>query len=233
MGSFRRLLPVAAGCLAALGPAAAWAEPETLGDAIALAYQTNPTLQSQRAAQRAIDEEYVQAQSGLRPTVNASANVTYQNNQIGILGPTELTTSFGGLTLAQPVWTGGRAVSAMDAAHADILAGRETLRRIEIAILQAVVQAYVDVRRGQQQLAIAQDNVAVLERQVEETQARFKAGAVSRTDVSQAQARRAQGEAQLAQAQATLAISRAAYDAVVGQNPGDLAPEPPIAQLLP
>ena len=49
-------------------PAAA----ETLADAIALAYQTNPTLQAQRASQRALDESIVQARSGWRPTLSAS-----------------------------------------------------------------------------------------------------------------------------------------------------------------
>ena len=43
--------------------APAWAE--TLKDAIALAYQTNPNLLAQRASQRALDETVVQARSGL------------------------------------------------------------------------------------------------------------------------------------------------------------------------
>ena len=51
--------------------APAWAE--TLKDAIALAYQTNPNLLAQRASQRALDETVVQARSGLRPTLGASA----------------------------------------------------------------------------------------------------------------------------------------------------------------
>ena len=67
--SFRgRLFAAAlgAGMLAAsVVPAGA----ETLADAIALAYQNNPTLQAQRANQRAIDETYVQARSGWRPTL--------------------------------------------------------------------------------------------------------------------------------------------------------------------
>ena len=55
--------------------APAWAE--TLQDAIALAYRTNPNLLAQRATQRALDESVVQARSGLRPTLSASAGVDY------------------------------------------------------------------------------------------------------------------------------------------------------------
>ena len=57
----------------AMGAGAAPAGAETLKDAIGLAYRTNPTLLAQRANQRALDETIVQARSGLRPTVSASA----------------------------------------------------------------------------------------------------------------------------------------------------------------
>ena len=58
--------------------APAWAE--TLQEAIALAYQTNPSLLAQRANQRALDETVVQARSGLRPALSASAGVDYARN---------------------------------------------------------------------------------------------------------------------------------------------------------
>ncbi|MFN7389962.1 MAG: hypothetical protein ACK5R8_10895, partial [Brevundimonas sp.] len=50
---------------------------DTLRDAIALAYRTNPTLQGQRANQRAIDELVPQARAGLRPDVAASVSAGY------------------------------------------------------------------------------------------------------------------------------------------------------------
>src|SRR5688572_13225296 len=64
---------VCAGLLGAAFPASA----ETLADALALAYQNNPTLQAQRAAQRALDENYVQARTGWRPTLNMSGGWQY------------------------------------------------------------------------------------------------------------------------------------------------------------
>src|SRR5689334_4998565 len=62
------------------GVAGAFAAPacaETLADAIALAYDSNPTLQAQRATQRALDENYVQARSGWRPQVSFSSSASY------------------------------------------------------------------------------------------------------------------------------------------------------------
>src|ERR1044071_9998515 len=75
--SFRgRLLAatVSAGLVVSL---AAQAGAETLADAVALAYQNNPTLQAQRATQRALDENYVQARTGWRPTLNFTGSWSY------------------------------------------------------------------------------------------------------------------------------------------------------------
>ena len=60
----------------------AWAgaaSAESLADAITLAYQTNPTLQAERATQRATDETYVQARAGYRPTANIQATGNWSN----------------------------------------------------------------------------------------------------------------------------------------------------------
>jgi outer membrane protein len=89
------------------------------------------------------------------------------------------------------------------------------------------------VRRDLEHLAISQENVKVLKRQLDEAKARFDVGEITRTDVAQTQARLAAAQAQLSSAQAQLAIGRAAYASVVGQNPGDLAPEPPLETFLP
>jgi outer membrane protein len=123
--------------------------------------------------------------------------------------------------------------AAVNAANADVLAGRENLRRVEASVLTSVVQAYADTRRDQESLRIRQENVTVLTQQLKESQARFDVGEVTRTDVAQSQARLAQAQALLQSAVAQLAITRAGYATLVGQNPGDLAPEPSLAFLLP
>ena len=239
---------VCAGLVAAAVPAGA----ETLADAIALAYQNNPTLQAQRATQRALDETYVQARTGWRPTLNftggwqysetatpsAVAAVTgpFDRNGDGIpdnQGRSDAALTRGGLTFTQPLWTGGRVAASVNASNADVLQGRENLRRVEASVLVSVIQAYSDTRRDQEALRIRQENVNVLTRQLQESQARFDVGELTRTDVAQSQARLSQAQALLQSAVAQLAITRAGYATVVGQNPGDLAPEPSLAYLLP
>jgi len=255
--SFRGRLLAAIFSTGLAGAFAAPACAETLADAIALAYDSNPTLQAQRATQRALDENYVQARSGWRPQINFQASVTDQEfrspkgiprepgvpvdtNNDGIPdafgggdGRTYRSNGSIGLTFTQPLWTGGRVAAAVSAAEADIMSGRENLRRIEAQILSTVIQAYSDTRRDQEGLRIREENVAVLQKQLEESNARFEVGEITRTDVAQSQSRLAAAQAQYQSAVAQLAISRANYASVVGQNPGDLAPEPTLAFLLP
>ena len=86
-----------------------------------------------------------------------------------------------------------------------------------------VIQAYVDVRRDQEGVRIHAQNVDVLKKQLEESQARKEVGEITRTDVAQSESRLAAAQAQMSTAVAQLASSRANYAAVVGQNPGELA----------
>ncbi len=203
---------------------------ESLADAIALAYQTNPSLQAQRATQRALDESVVQAKSGFRPSVNLNADAT-DSNLPGILS--DRNSSSGSVSVTQPLYTGGRASAQLSATQADVLTGQQNLRRVESNVLSMVVTAYVDVRRTQEAVRISQENVAVLRRQLEESQARFDVGDVTRTDLAQAQARYAAAQSGLSTTQSNLGIARANYTAVVGQSPGELEPEPSLANLLP
>ncbi len=227
---------LAAVSLAALSLAPSAASAETLAEAIAMAYASNPTLQAQRAQLRALDENWYQARAGYRPTLSVSGRATWSETTIPGTRPLVDVESNSGsavLSLTQPVYSGGRVASAVSAAEADSLSGREGLRRVEAQVLGQVIQSYVDVRRDQEALRIRQTNVAVLQRQLDESRARFEVGEITRTDVAQSEARLAAAVALLNSAQATLATSRASYEAVVGQAPGTLAPEPPIGSLLP
>lgn len=232
----RRSRWLAAVSLAGLSLSASGASAETMAEAIAMAYASNPTLQAQRAQLRALDENWYQARAGYRPTLSASGRATWSETTIPGTNPLVDVESNSGsavLSLSQPIYTGGRVAAAVSASEADSLAGRETLRRVEAQVLGQVIQSYVDVRRDQEALRIRQTNVAVLQRQLDESRARFEVGEITRTDVAQSEARLAAAVALLNSAQATLATSRATYEAVVGQAPGDLAPEPPIGNLLP
>lgn len=217
------LVAVVLGCAAQ--PVAA----QSLSEAVDQAYAGNPTLRAARAGLAAVDERYVQARAGYGPqataTVGDVAGVVTGPNIVGSSAAAGLSA---GLTLNQPLYTGGRVHAAIGVAEAEILQQRESLRRTEQEVLTSVVSAFLAVRRDGQLLAAYRDNLEALERQLRQTRAEFAVRRVTQTDVDQAQGRVSLAQADLAQAQSQLEISRSLYVQAVGSAPGALAPEPDL-----
>ena len=205
---------------------AAPAQADTLRDAIAAAYATNPTLAEARARQEALEEAPEQARAEGRPTLSAVAGAGYDDLGYGGAGSADL-------QAAMPIWTGGRISSASRAASADFAAGAQVVRDSEAAMLERVVAAYADLLFAQEAVDVARIGIERLDRQVGEAQSRFDLGQATRTDVAQLQAQRSSVVANLADAEAALASARAAYRAVVGHDPGTLEADVPPPAMLP
>ncbi|WP_296549932.1 TolC family protein, partial [Phenylobacterium sp.] len=98
---------LAAVSLAALSLAPSAASAETLAEAIAMAYASNPTLQAQRAQLRALDENWYQARAGYRPTLSVSGRATWSETTIPGTRPlvdVENNSGSAVLSLTQPVY---------------------------------------------------------------------------------------------------------------------------------
>lgn len=211
------------------------ANAETLADALALAYQTNPTLISQRAQLQATDETYIQAEAGFRPTVSAQGSLGYNRQPqsspfVGLI-ETDSNTGAGALSVTQPLYTGGRVSGQVTAAEAQIRGAREQLRNVEASVLYNAVQAYCDVLRDRAILQVQREGLKALQDATDEIRARYQSGANTQTDAAQAQAQLEATRAQVYSAQAQLEVSNAEYVAAVGQSPGELAPPPPLPDL--
>ena len=225
------LKALAAASVVALGTALGAAQgvhAESLNDAIAMAYGQNPTLARARAQQRSNDENYVQTKSQFGPSVDAGISTSYTDQDPFGQGRSNTSVS---LSAQQTVFASGGLTSSLRASQANVMAGQQDLRSTESSVLLNVIQVYTAVRRDQQALKISQDNYDILKQQLDQTQAQFDAGQLTRTDVAQSQARLSQSAASLAQAQAQLDSDRATYVSVVGQAPISLEPEPVLPGL--
>ncbi len=202
----------------------------TLQQALRQAYQSNPSLQSTRAALRAQDESVAQARAGLRPSVSASATGSSQQSlDAGAGSPTN---SFrASLNANLMLYDGGRTRDAIAAAENTVYATQANLRAAEQGILLQATIAYLDVRRDQHLLALAQNNVKVIEKQVQATKDRFEVGAVTRTQVALVEAQLAAAKTQLAAKSGALALSREVYRAVIGNAPVNLQAPPALPKL--
>ena len=235
--SAARALMVGAAIWVATAVTTECASAQSLRDALAAAYQYNPRLDAERARQRATDEEVSRAHSGYRPTVTGTADIGY--NRVDTK-PSGLANNGGethpkgyGVNASQPIFRGFRTLNGVRVAEATVRSGRETLRNVEQAVLLEAATFYVDVVRDQAIVKLRENNVEVLARELKATRDRFSVGEVTRTDVAQAEARRAAAVSALDLARANLKTSRASFERSIGYPPGNLSEQRPPANLLP
>jgi len=204
---------------------------ETLQDALAKAYENNPTLTAARAGQRANDENVpIQKASGLP---NVGVGIDYQENLVlpgnSFFSPKRFV-SVGG-QVSVPIYQGGAVRSAVKAAKFRVEAGQADLRATEASIFSQTVGAYMDVIRDSAIVQLNQKNVSVLRTNLQATSDRFEIGDLTRTDVAQSQARLALAEGDLRTAESNLIASRESYVRLVGDAPVDLEQPPQLPNL--
>jgi outer membrane protein len=220
---------------------------ETLYSALASAYLNNPSLNSQRAATRSIDENVPQALSGYRPrvtvtgvggevtsstttknTVTPGSNSPLYSTLSGYNSPASI-----GATSTQTLFNGFQTANRTRQAESQVLAARSTLRVTEQTVLLSAATAYMNVLRDSAILDLQRRNVEVLQEQLRQTRDRFNVGEVTRTDVAQSESRLAAGRSQVLTAEANYKASVATYRQVIGSEPGNLTPGSPVDRFSP
>ncbi|HEY3678734.1 MAG TPA: TolC family outer membrane protein, partial [Bradyrhizobium sp.] len=228
---------ICVGAVACLGFAGSPAFAESLPDALVKAYQTNPQLNAERARQRATDENVPQALAGYRPQIIASLsgglqavrNLLPDNTvQSATLKPWII-----GVTVTQTLFNGFKTASSVRVAELQVQSGREALRNVGQGVLLDAVTAYTNVLANQSLVDAQRSNVSFLQETLAITNRRLKAGDITPTDTSQAEARLSRGMADLNTAEVNLAISQATYTQVIGSAPGALRAADNVDRLLP
>src|SRR5581483_6169548 len=92
-----------------------------------------------------------------------------------------------GANISQTLFNGNQTANRVRASESEVSAARETLRVMEQSVLLAAATVYMDMSRDTANLDVQQNNVKVLERTLTDTKNRFNAGAVTETDVAQAE----------------------------------------------
>ena len=180
------------------------ARADTLEWALVQAYQNNPSLNAQRAALRATDENVPLALSGYRPKLSVTANGGYNyfsqlnkavnqqvfpNQVIYTQIGEDLGTRIFGATATETLYNGFQNANHTRQAESQVMAAREILRVTEQQVLLDAATAYMNLIRDQAILDLNRRNVEVLTEQLKQTRDRFNVGEVTRTDVAQAESR--------------------------------------------
>jgi len=203
-----------------------------LSDAMAAAYETNPQLAEARAAVAGLDQNVAQANAGWRPSINASIEQGYDHGIVSGF-PAGLNTSptIGQVTVTEPLFRGGRTDAEISRAEAQVHAGRAQLVSTEQSVLLGAVTAYMDVLRDTETVNYSHDNVRSLQDQLNDVRTELSAGAVTRTDAYQAEARLARAKADEATAENHLSASRASFLNVIGKPVESLSPDISLPHL--
>ena len=213
--------------LAAL-PVAPAAAQQTIVEALALAYATNPTLGAARAELRTVNEQIPQELSNWRPRVTVFSDVGQQRVDNKVDDPETTTPRSVELDVTQSLFRGGRTIAGTRRAEAEVDAQRARLLDTEQEVLLSASIAYMDVWRDQSVLQLQINNEQVLTRQLEASRDRFEVGEITRTDVAQSESRLARAVGDRVAAEGDLSISRAVYQEVIGVAPGLLEAVPAV-----
>lgn len=190
--------------------------------ALVLAYETNPTLLADREGLKVLDNDVATARSAGRPNLAAEASLT--RSEFDVRG----TGYVAGLRLQQPLFRAGRIKNNIRSAETNVLAGRETLRRTEMGILTAVIEAYSAVLRDREVLLLRYELVRDLQTIAEGQQDLVDAREGIYPDVSRARARVEDAQSAARRAELSLRSSELALKQLTGVYPGHLTQLPPL-----
>ena len=147
----------------------------------------------------------------------------------------------GGLDVSYEVDLFGRVKSGIAAARGDLQAAEADAAAVRVAMIADTVRAYFDVTTSAERLAVAQQTVALLDRSIRITTARFEVGRSDRLDVIRVTALRDQQQAQIPALQADRDAALFRLATLTGRTPQALPAEiatagtvtPALAQPIP
>jgi len=209
----------------------ALAQAETLREALTSAYLNNPAILSALLNVKATAENIALAKAGKFPQIGAAATVSESYTAGGTPPGTPTVTL--GASYSQTLFDNFKTDADIEGARALTEASRYSLQNSEQNVLLAVVQAYMGIIQNTQLVQLSQENVKFFQAQVQSANDRLKIGEGTKIDVSQAQARLAQGTAAYESAVAALQTSQASYERYVGHKARNLSSTYKLGSLMP
>jgi adhesin transport system outer membrane protein len=207
---------------------------ETMRQAVEMAIVNHPDVKMTERNRNAIGYSVEQAEAGFLPTVDATASTGWEHTNSpttrsrsartqGVSGHRDLWRNEVRLTVRQMLYDGFGTRSAVaeqssrkDSAKFNVLETKEI-------IALAALEAYLDVLRTRELVALGQENLGVHKRYYDQISRRVDGGRGSNADRKQAEGRLALAQANLQAFEGELRTAEANYLEVVGEMPSSLS----------
>jgi len=197
------------------------ARAESLVEALTSAYANNPQIASALLSVKASAEDIALRRAGKMPSISAAADIKSTWSIVGGAVSTVQTSSLG-VTYSQTLFDNLKTDAQIEQARAFSEVASQSLRNAEQNVLLSAATAYLNVVRDTQLVKLRADNVSFFQAQVRSAKDRLQIGEGTKIDVSQAEARLAQGVASYKSAINSLRTSQASYQRWVGHKPQNL-----------
>ncbi|MBL8642019.1 MAG: TolC family outer membrane protein [Alphaproteobacteria bacterium] len=195
----------------------------TLRDAVSVGVLTNPTTESVANNRRATDEELQQAKALYLPSVDMAADTGFQSINSDpdgqVEGHSDLYRSQASLTLTQMLFDGFSTKYENERQHHRVRSAAHRVRESAEFSGLTIIEAYLDVLRQRELLAIADENLKMHNDIMSQIVDSANAGRTTQADVEQTKARLNAAEAQKAAVQESLRNADTNYRRIVGDNP--------------
>jgi len=217
---------------------ASCASAQSLQEAIQQTINENPEIQSARSERSAVENEIDQARAGYFPTIDIAAGIGWEQSSNNATrsrgdGTVSLGREEASIQLRQMIFDGLATPSEVNRHEARTNARAYTVfGQSEITALNAV-EAYINVLRREELLALAKENLSVHIKTYDQIEIRSKRGIGRRADADQSRGRLALAERNTLAEIGNLQDAETTFLRVVGELPTDLEPVMPPSDALP
>ncbi|MGR8919089.1 MAG: TolC family outer membrane protein [Gammaproteobacteria bacterium] len=201
----------------------------TLEEAVKQALTTNPEVLGAESEVRAAGFDVKRARAGYLPSLDLRNRYGFEHTnikQLSVAGndADDLWRRETGVSVTQLLWDGNATRSEVERRVALLNGAEHSLADTQNALAFLASEAYLDVARHRELLALASENVRYHEQTLRDVQAKLDSGVGNKADVDQATARLALARSTLTAREGVLLEASARYERVVGDQPaGELA----------
>lgn len=189
----------------------------SLSDALMYVKKESPVIAQSLQGVESSKASLLQEKSKFIPDISLSGSYTSKTlDREGADAETHPRTL--GLTARQSLFSGGDIVYGWRAAKMAVKAAEASYQSTMQNTLLETITAYVNLLTAKDVEALQQNQLMLLEEQLAATKARYDAGEVTTTDVSQARARVASTRASYVEAQGSVHVAQAVLDSLLGKS---------------